>query len=257
VASVFSAQVARFAPGNAVRLVTVSNPKPGQMLLLPNPRLDAAIAAADKANRALNKVVYLTFDDGPSASVTPLVLDILKENNAKATFFILGRAAQAQPTLLRRIRDEGHAIGNHSYSHVYKKLYSNVQVFMDEIHQTDNLFEELLGMRSKMVRAPGGTAGHFKPVYFDRLHAEGFKIYQWTIDSGDSKSLRVKAETIVATVERELKKFNEAIILFHDSDTKKETARALPEIIAYLRQEGYDIRPLTPETKITGQNVIQ
>ncbi len=256
-ASVLSAQVTRLAPGNAVRLVTVPNAKPGEMLLLPSPRLDTAISAAEKANRVLNKVAYLTFDDGPSASVTPLVLDILKQHNVKATFFILGRAAKAQPALLRRIREEGHSIGNHSYSHEYKKLYSNVQIFMDEVHQTDNLFLELLGTRSKLLRAPGGTAGHFKAAYYDRLHAEGFKIYQWTIDSGDSKSLRVKAETIVTTVERELKKFNEAIILFHDSDTKKETARALPEILAFLRQEGYDIRPLTPETKISGQNVIQ
>jgi peptidoglycan/xylan/chitin deacetylase (PgdA/CDA1 family) len=256
VASVFGAQVSRFAPGNAVRLVTVPNAKPGEMLLLPSPRLNAAVAAADKANRAMNKVVYLTFDDGPSANNTPQVLDILKQNNAKATFFILGRAAKAQPALLKRIHDEGHSIGNHSYSHDYKKLYSSAQVFMDEVHQTDNLFQELLGVRSKMVRAPGGTVGHFKADFFDRVHAEGFKLYQWTIDSGDSKSLRVQAETIIANVERELKKYNEAIILFHDSDTKKETVRALPVLIEYLRREGYDIRPLTPETQISGPRVI-
>jgi len=256
VASVFGAQVSRFAPGNAVRLVTVPNAKPGEMLLLPSPRLNAAVAAAQKANRAMNKVVYLTFDDGPSANNTPQVLDILKQNNVKATFFILGRSAKTYPALLKRIHDEGHSIGNHSYSHDYKKLYSSAQVFMDEVHQTDNLFQELLGTRSKMLRAPGGTVGHFKADFFDRVHAEGFKVYQWTIDSGDSKSLHVQAETIIATVEGELKKYNEAIILFHDSDTKKETVRALPVVINYLRQEGYDIRPLTPDTQINGSRVI-
>lgn len=120
------------------------------------------------------KVAYLTFDDGPDDENTPAVLDVLKEAGVKATFYVTGVQAKAHPEVLRRIYDEGHAIGNHSYDHRYEKLYPSVDGFFREMAQTDEILYGILGVRPLILRAPGGRIGHFTAAYAPALKAHGY-----------------------------------------------------------------------------------
>ncbi|MBR4695314.1 MAG: polysaccharide deacetylase family protein, partial [Selenomonadaceae bacterium] len=102
-----------------------------------------------------------TFDDGPDEKNTPAILDILKKEQAKATFYVLGRSAQTYPDVVRRIFEEGHAIGNHSYDHEYGKLYASTGNYLAELEQTDDVLRNLIGVRPLITRAPGGRMGNF------------------------------------------------------------------------------------------------
>lgn len=107
------------------------------------------------------KSVYLTFDDGPSKSVTPLILDLLKKENIPATFFVLGSRAELNPTILKREYEEGHYIANHGYSHIYSNIYSSKEAILEEYNKTENAIKNILGLEynSHLFRFPGGSTG--------------------------------------------------------------------------------------------------
>ena len=100
--------------------------------------------------------VYLTFDDGPDDKITPQILDILKAEGVKATFYVCGNMVEANPEVLKRIFNEGHAIGNHSYNHRYDELYKSPWSFMEQIIKTDTAIKDVIGVRPFIIRAPGG-----------------------------------------------------------------------------------------------------
>ncbi|WP_079913811.1 polysaccharide deacetylase [Paenibacillus sp. 32352] len=189
--------------------------------------------------------VYLTFDDGPSP-LTGKVLDILKKEDVKATFFVLGGEAKSHPDLVRRALEEGHAIGNHTYNHVYKELYSGVENFWKQIQRTEDILNEQVGIRPRLVRAPGGTYSNFDAFYFYYLDQAGYEIYDWNIDSGDSARPGVSASEIVQTVKKGPFK-NEVILLMHDGTGHEQTVKALPDIIRLFKDKGYAFASLTPQ----------
>ncbi|WP_179232750.1 polysaccharide deacetylase [Paenibacillus rigui] len=191
--------------------------------------------------------VYLTFDDGPS-KLTSQVLDILKEEDVKATFFVLGQQVKAHPELVRQAVEEGHAIGNHTYNHVYKELYSNVETFWDQVQRTEQVLKEETGIRTRLVRAPGGTFGNFDAFYFYYLDQAGYEVHDWNIDSGDSKRVGVPASEIMQTIEKG--PFgDQVILLMHDGTGHEQTVKALPDIIHLFKEKGYAFAPLTPEVR--------
>jgi peptidoglycan/xylan/chitin deacetylase (PgdA/CDA1 family) len=181
--------------------------------------------------------VYLTFDDGPSKH-TGQVLDILRQEQVKATFFVLGELVPARKELVVRMREEGHSIGNHSYNHVYKELYSDFGSFWKQAVKTDGILEEVLGYKPYLLRAPGGTHTNFDAFYYYYLEAAGYRIVDWNVDSRDAIRQGVKAAEIVAEVRQSVLK-HELVVLMHDGAGHEETVKALPEIIAYYRGLGY------------------
>jgi peptidoglycan/xylan/chitin deacetylase (PgdA/CDA1 family) len=191
--------------------------------------------------------IYLTFDDGPS-KLTGKVLDILKKEDIKATFFALGDEAEAHPALVKRIVEEGHTLGNHTYDHVYKDLYSSYDAFWSQLKHSEQIFYEIAGVKPQLVRAPGGTATNFDAFYFYYLDQAGYLIHDWNIDSGDSKRVNVPVEEIVQTVERTPLK-HEMTLLFHDGTGHGATVEALPQVIQYFKNKGYTFAPLTSEVK--------
>ncbi|TXK75393.1 polysaccharide deacetylase [Paenibacillus sp. N3.4] len=191
--------------------------------------------------------VYLTFDDGPS-KLTSQVLDILQKEDVKATFFALGEEAKAHPTLIKRIVEEGHTLGNHSYNHVYKELYSDFQTFWDQIQSTEEIFASIAGVRPQLVRAPGGTYTNFDAYYYYLLDQAGYTTVDWNVDSGDSKRQNVPVNEIVQTVKNTPLE-HEMTILFHDGSGHASSVEALPEIIRYYKKLGYAFAPLTTEVK--------
>jgi len=191
--------------------------------------------------------VYLTFDDGPS-KWTPKVLDILKEYEVPATFFVLGSLAEAQEETVRRIVREGHALGNHTYDHKYKDLYGSFASFWEQVQRTGVILERIAGEPVTLLRAPGGTASNFDAFYFYYLEKAGYSVHDWNVDSGDSKRKGVPAAEIVANVKR-AQLTHEMNVLLHDGAGHEESVKALPEIIRYFQDKGYRFAALSEDVK--------
>jgi Predicted xylanase/chitin deacetylase len=200
------------------------------------------------------KIAFLTFDDGPSTTVTPTILNILRQNNVKATFFVVGKQVEENENtkkILQNIYNQGHAIANHTYSHNYTKLYPsgivNVQAFMEEIDKTNEILKNVLGedFQSRVIRFPGGHASWKGVEKLDEeLVKEGYKYIDWNALIGD-------AEGITSTKEQYIKRYNETfkgqekvVILMHDTYGKKSTADVLQYIITDLKNKGYEFKTL-------------
>lgn len=193
------------------------------------------------------KTVYLTFDDGPSKSVTPLILDLLKQENIKATFFVLGTRAKANPEVLRREYLEGHYIANHGYSHIYGDIYSSPQAVLDEYNKTRDIVREILGTDydGHLFRFPGGsTGGKYKTIKAEAktlLNDNNIAYIDWNSLSSDAAGAKTKEAIIQNTIDTVGDK-NSVVILMHDAGDKILTYEALPEIIKYLKEQGYSFK---------------
>lgn len=193
------------------------------------------------------KVAYLTFDDGPSKSVTPLILDLLKQENIKATFFVLGARAKLNPEIVKREYNEGHYIANHGYSHVYGDIYSSPQSVLDEYNKTRDTVREILGIDydGHLFRFPGGsTGGKYKDIKSEAknlLNDNNIAYIDWNSLSSDAAGAKTK-EAIIANTKDTVGNKNAVVILMHDAGDKILTYEALPEIISYLREQGYTFK---------------
>ena len=196
--------------------------------------------------------VYLTFDDGPDDKITPQILDILKAEGVKATFYVCGNMVEANPNVLRRIFNEGHAIGNHSYNHRYEELYKSPWGFMEQIIQTDIAIKNVIGVRPFIIRAPGGV-GMFNENYWTMIEDCGYVEHDWNALTEDATPSKPNASTQINNV---LKYLGDnppsfVVILMHSNADKQETVKALPELIHFLRDWGYKfgvVTPMTPQT---------
>lgn len=189
------------------------------------------------------KVVYLTFDDGPSRTVTPQILDILKQNDVKATFFVLGYMIEQNPDLLKREHNEGHAIANHSYTHNYSKIYSSTSNFIEDMKMNENTIKSVLGeYNSKVIRFPGGSFG--KNDYIKAAKEAGFHPIDWNSLNGDAEAAYVTKDRLVSRFIETSAGKSTLYVLMHDAPGKETTAQALPEIIKYLKDNGYEFRVL-------------
>ena len=180
------------------------------------------------------KVVALTFDDGPDPNYTGLVLDVLKEKNVKATFFVLGENVKQNPHLLQQIDKAGHEIGNHGYTH----SYSSSQ-FVGEMVKADQVIFNSINHHTQFYRPPGGFVSK---AVLQGVKEKGHILTLWSIDSKDWRNPGVNqiAHNVVDS------SFPGAIILLHDGGEKREqTAEALILIIDRLKNEGYRFVTLT------------
>ena len=145
------------------------------------------------ANSAPNKTAYLTFDDGPSGN-TDIILQTLQEENVKATFFVVGTDNADNLARMRRIVQEGHTIGMHSYSHSYKKIYASVEAFLKDMYQVFNLIKDTTGVTPTCFRFPGGSINSYNKAVYKDIKAEmirrGFVPYDWNVSSGDASTTK-------------------------------------------------------------------
>ncbi len=195
--------------------------------------------------------VYLTFDDGPSI-YTDEILDILAEYGVKATFFVVGEGKKSYEEAYRRILEEGHTLGMHSYSHVYQEIYSSKEAFIRDVNELQDYLHEVTGVYPDFYRFPGGSSNQVSTVDMrelkDYLEEIGIVWYDWNISSGDATAHLSKAQ-IVRNCTSNLEGYGEAVILLHDAADKKTTVQALPEIIETLLQmEDTVIVPITKDT---------
>ncbi len=195
-------------------------------------------------------ICYLTFDDGPSAKTTTKILDTLKENNVKATFFIKGTA---DLSLLQRMKDEGHTIGLHTDTHEYGKIYKSTDAYFKDLQAVSDKVYERVGIRSTIIRFPGGSSNTASRKYCKGIMSEltemvqdrGYKYFDWNVDSDDAGKARTSEEVVSNIKKYAIKNGStkgDICILMHD--IKSYTAEALPEVIAELKAAGYEFKGL-------------
>ncbi|MCX7694951.1 MAG: polysaccharide deacetylase, partial [Caloramator sp.] len=187
------------------------------------------------------KVAYLTFDDGPSRDVTPKILDILKENDIKATFFVLGSMAKSNPELLKKIYENGHAIANHSYSHSYKKIYSSPDAMIEEIKETESIIKSIIGEDYNNIyfRFPGGSGGR-KSEIKEAIVDNGYIYIDWNCLTGDAEGKMMSVERQYERFLQTAKNKSSLVILMHDGIGKHTTPEVLKKVIEHLKNQGYE-----------------
>ena len=190
------------------------------------------------------KTVYLTFDDGPSAH-TDEILNILKKNNIKATFFVIGIGKNYND--YKKITDQGHVLGLHSFTHEYKKVYASEDSFFKEFYQLRDAVKSTTGQDVKIIRFPGGSSNAkaskaLKTAIINRLTKEGYVYFDWNCDSTDASGNNVPVAKLVkygiCTTHPEIN------VLMHDTNAKKTTVQALQQIIDGYRKAGYTFETL-------------
>jgi peptidoglycan/xylan/chitin deacetylase (PgdA/CDA1 family) len=194
-------------------------------------------------------VAYLTFDDGPNKENTEKILTILKQEKIHATFFLMGKNIEANPQVVKHIYEEGNAIGIHSYSHEYKKLYSSPKVYTDELQKTEELIYNVIGVRPIITRAPGGTAGHFTKAYWTAINDLGYIEVGWNSLTGDADGTGRTSGQELTNVQKQLAMRpylnSHLVVLMHDAKGHEATVKALPQIIRFLKDQGYTFRVIT------------
>ncbi len=215
-----------------------------------NPFTEEQMQAVENIYSSEEKRVFLTFDDGPTQAVTPHILDLLKQENIKATFFVLGNRVKANPELIQREFEEGHYIANHGYSHKYSQIYKNIQNVLDEYNTTEQYIQEALqnpNYHSKVFRFPGGSQGGYyskiKSQAKQYLRQNGIVSVDWNALSKDAEGANTKEEllqNVIATIGQK----QSVVILMHDASDKILTYETLPDVIQYLRDNGYTFKTL-------------
>lgn len=201
------------------------------------------------------KYAYLTFDDGPSSN-TVKILDFLKANHIKATFFVLGKEDQGD--IYRRIVDEGHTIAIHSNTHDYSTIYQSVDNFMKDVNELSELIQKETGVKPDVLRFPGGSNNTVSHKYggndvmdqiIPAVNEAGYVYFDWNVDSQDASKSKQDTSVIVDSVLSGAQNKHEAIILMHDASAKTTTVEALPSIVEGLREQGFVFKSLSTSTE--------
>ena len=204
-----------------------------------------------------DKVVYLTFDDGPSEN-TKKILDILAEYNAKATFFITGANEQCR-SYIKEAYEAGHTIGLHTYTHDYDKVYKSDEAYFDDLEQVGQVAKEQIGFVPCFIRFPGGSSNMISAEYnkgimtrlVKAVQEKGYQYYDWNLDSGDAAGCGKEEIEQNATTD----KIHHVMILFHDTQTKDATVEALPYILKYYTDQGYEFRAIDRDSYVSHHDV--
>ena len=199
------------------------------------------------------KVVYLTFDDGPSDRTTE-ILDILDRYNIKATFFIVYNDSEKAREIIERAYNSGHTIGVHSTSHSYKEIYSSVENFLSDFEICYDFLKDVTGDIPSIFRFPGGSVNNYnksvRKDIADELVRRGFTYFDWNV-SGEDATKSYSEESIYNNVMMGCKDRGHSVVLLHDSPKKKETVAALERIIPDLLEQGYVFKALDENVRPT------
>ena len=192
------------------------------------------------------KKVYLTFDDGPG-SQTGEILDILKKNHVKATFFVTGKEDASSKKIYQRIVKEGHTLAMHSYSHIQDVIYDSKEAFEKDLKQINRCLYEATGVHTKFYRFPGGssTQNTSLPIqnFIDVLKKNHYLYLDWNVISPDINNANAK-EQVVTGVMQGVDAYDTAVVLMYDVADKPMTVKALPSIIKQIKAKNYELLPV-------------
>lgn len=205
------------------------------------------------------KTIYLTFDDGPSYTITPQLLDILKEEDVKATFFVINHSDDLN-YLIKREHDEGHVVALHSFTHNYGEIYASVDAYFNDLNLISNKVKNIIGKEVKLIRFPGGssnTISSFNPGIMTTLTNEvlnrGYVYFDWNISSGDAGEVYT-SDAVYNKVISELTG-NNHVVLLHDFESNYKTLNAIRNIIIKAKELGYQFKTLD-ENSITARHYV-
>ncbi|MDB0440030.1 polysaccharide deacetylase [Clostridioides difficile] len=184
------------------------------------------------------KVAYITIDDGPS-KYTNALLDILKENDVKATFFMLNQNMKNHKEEVKRVLEEKNSIGFHSVSHDIHKLYKSPEITVGEFDTCNKTLQDITGQSSKLIRLPYGSKPYMPEGSYNKLMANDYLIWDWNLDTQDWKS---STSQIVSNILYYGRKRDELVVLIHE---KEQSVNALNNMIRILKERGYTILPIT------------
>lgn len=195
------------------------------------------------------KTAYITLDDGPNR-YTADILRLLHDYKAQVTFFVLEPNIRSYPDLLKKADKEGHAIGAHGGSHDYNRVYSSEEIFLGEMDRCNETLEKVIGKRSRFIRPPYGSYPRMHKVFRNQVQNAGYIVWDWNVDSKDSLKKDVSVLEVVETIKAQVNSLEKQgvnpVILLHE---KAVTVGVLAEIIPFLRQKGYNIKPISEGTK--------
>lgn len=235
-----------------------------------DPNADDAAMVAENTKGLLNgtkqypvrtdgkKVVYLTFDDGPSTTNTPQILDVLDQYNIKATFFVLGSSidkGDEAKEVLKETVERGHAIANHTYSHDYSYLYPNrtmnVNNIISDLEKSQNSMKAVLGkdFSTRVIRLPGGYwSWEGRTAMKEAMEQNGYYNVDWNALNKDAEGKKKNADELVQCTKESVENLgpnaDSVVLLMHDTYGKEETVKALPRIIEYLQSQGFEFRTI-------------
>lgn len=190
---------------------------------------------------AKDKVVYLTFDDGPSHTASRKILDLLDKYDAKATFFMLEPNMKKNKDIVIEMAEKGHALGVHGVTHEVSKVYRSPKAFVEEMNQAISYIEDVTGIRTHLVRAPYGSHPYVTSAFKQAADEEGFILWDWNIDTVDWKHSGGRFVDVAIYQTKQLEGKEPLIILMHEKDT---TAIHLERLLRYYKENGYDMRAL-------------
>lgn len=207
-----------------------------------------------------DKTIYLTFDDGPSY-LTNQILDILKEKEVPATFFLVGSNLDTYRETVKRAYIEGHTIGLHSNTHRYNEIYASLDAYVNDLKILKQRVKSIIKENPRIVRLPGGSSNVVSRKYkkgivtevTNYLNDKHYYYFDWNIDSLDASG-RVSKEVIYNSVVNNLK-MGANIVLMHDTNTKQTTVEALPLIIDYAKANGYTFARITKNTPVCHHHI--
>lgn len=215
-----------------------------------------ATAATTQKKLSDKKVCYLTFDDGPSDTCTPQILDILKKYHVKATFFVVTSEIDGNEKLIQRIIDEGHTLCIHANEHEYKKIYASPEAYLEDFAAAYDKIYALTGYKVQGFRFPGGSNGQLNhygnyDAIIKEITRRGFEYYDWNAYAHDAEGGNYSAEEMadMAVHEVDISSRNDVILLMHDTYGKDKTVSALEQIISQLKEEGIKMLPITNSTR--------
>ncbi|MGB3260900.1 polysaccharide deacetylase family protein [Paenisporosarcina sp.] len=196
-------------------------------------------------------IVYLTFDDGPNR-YTSEHLNIMKKFNVKGTFFFVGNQIASYKSLTQLTYKEGHTLALHSMTHDRNKVYASAQAFVNEMKKETEMIQSLTGFKPTLVRTPYGSKPYVTSAMRGLLKQEGYKLWDWDVDTLDWQVNEANFQQIIARVKTGVEKARRAkdqhiVILLHD---RVQTTKALPGIISWLQQQGYSIQPYKAEMHV-------
>ena len=210
----------------------------------------------DEKSQAEEKVTetrhaYLTFDDGPSDN-TDRILDILKERNVKATFFVVGKTDEKSKARYKRILNEGHSLGMHSYSHDYKYIYGSLDNYKEDLMKLQDYLYEVTGERISIYRFPGGSSNSVSKIPIQScinfLDKKGIVYYDWNASSEDAVSIGTACDKLNQNILKDALLYQDTVILMHDLHECNTTVEGLPALIDKLQKEGYVLDAITRDT---------
>lgn len=212
---------------------------------------DKNTVAVQTDNKTDEKIVYLTFDDGPSDR-TAEILDLLDEYSIKATFFILYNDSDKARDIILRAYNEGHTIGVHSTSHSYKEIYKSVDSYLSDFEICFEFIQDITGEAPSLFRFPGGSVNSYnkkvRKDIADELLRRGFTYFDWNV-SGEDATKNYSEESIYSNVMVGCTDRNKSVVLLHDSAGKTQTVAALKRIIPELLELGYTFKALDENTQ--------